>query len=51
MLAGRTSGEEEDAQGPSQEENLIHPTICERHHDRRKEKGEFRLGYRHAGKH
>lgn len=43
MFAGRTSGEEEDAQGPSQEENNIHSTIRERHNDWRKEKGEFQL--------
>ena len=38
-MTGRASREEEDSQGPCQEENILHPPICERHNDWWKEEG------------
>jgi len=37
---GRATGEEEDAQGPREEENHIHPPFRQRHHDRWQEEDE-----------
>lgn len=38
-MTGRTTGEEEDPQGPGKEENHLHPPIRERHNDWRQEEG------------
>ena len=46
---GRTSGEEEDPQGPSEETDHLHSTIRERYHDRRKEEGRAALVTNYRG--
>ena len=37
---GRTTREEEDAQGPGEEAHHVHPPLRQRHHDRRQEEDE-----------
>ena len=39
---GRTTREEEDPQGPCEEEDNLHPSLRQRHHDRWEEEGQSR---------